>query len=602
MQKHRSSSNSPGAALTAFFSFIQGILHLQALPRELRPALSLFVFAISIGTASANDQVPLRTLLNDEGEIIEFGRDLILGRLEIRIGGESIPLSHEDRTNLYFHDAFVFNGEIFIFVYDVTKNSPSGRRLSGLVIESEILKFSTFQDGYELTHVASLPVGLDLNTYSAIQPEKYLLCTQSACAQFTKNLSGGIDVNVILSVGRSIIELATDGDFVFALLQLDYNDEIMETQAADVSIFFICQIAKNIDQCEAVAPDIIPYRLQVIDGKASFDVFSDADSAADLFLFDLNRLRGGTRTLSENNLEGRIAWSTVYFANGIISALTDMTNTWVNHSLINPLRNRLETELTSMLTIGQTSYPGYFSKRYSMDREPVLFLLHLGRIARTFSRAYELFPQISESGIQLVSSQIIAPTQTVEVFASNHLRYRKYYPFWADGSNVPWNYQSGWIEGAILAGLSRPNESIIQGMLDDFIETESLRQNPSTWNYAGGVFFNGWDDGVSANTPIYVGSGQNNMHAHISYRSMDALALLVANDNGFITFSSVETYLSDLVTHGFLYPLVNSGLHEPASIPFEHARHYARAYLPWHVENQVWALEALVRLEQLRTR
>lgn len=89
------------------------------------------------------------------------------------------------------------------------------------------------------------------------------------------------------------------------------------------------------------------------------------------------------------------------------------------------------------------------------------------------------------------------------------------------------------------------------------------------------------------------GQKTSNLIAHISYRSMDALALLEAERAG-IPVPFGRARIAELIETGYLYPFVSEGMSAPVKIPFHIARHYARSSLPWQFENQAWVLGGLI--------
>lgn len=81
-------------------------------------------------------------------------------------------------------------------------------------------------------------------------------------------------------------------------------------------------------------------------------------------------------------------------------------------------------------------------------------------------------------------------------------------------------------------------------------------------------------------------TGQKNSteFVHISYRSIDALTMLRVDKNGVnspLPISEIQT----LIETGYLYPFVNEAIEKPDKIPFHIARYYARAALPWQIQN-----------------
>ncbi|MFO1269634.1 MAG: hypothetical protein U1F25_19850, partial [Rubrivivax sp.] len=111
-----------------------------------------------------------------------------------------------------------------------------------------------------------------------------------------------------------------------------------------------------------------------------------------------------------------------------------------------------------------------------------------------------------------------------------------------------------------------------------------------------GPAFDGWSGGagVSVNTPAYPGYRDR---AHISYRSLDAIALLrLAALSPAAVPAEVVANIRRLVAQGSLLPWVGSELARagmPVALDEAVAYRHARSAGAWEIEAQVWALERL---------
>ena len=121
------------------------------------------------------------------------------------------------------------------------------------------------------------------------------------------------------------------------------------------------------------------------------------------------------------------------------------------------------------------------------------------------------------------------------------------------------------------------------------------------WNYCSGRCQDGWTatDAVSSNTPVWEGNKTRTATAHISYRTMDARALLDAtalwklNDLGWSA-----SYVRDLVERGRLYPSAAAPLAQFGVRPglgTDLQLRYGRSTIPYETHSQVWALDAVGR-------
>jgi hypothetical protein len=247
----------------------------------------------------------------------------------------------------------------------------------------------------------------------------------------------------------------------------------------------------------------------------------------------------------------------------------------------------------------------FISRRYSLNREDLPSTVHLGRIHRVLSRARALGCPGLDAAMADISNELIDPRRVGERIvrregAAPLLTFSKGIPFWADGVNTPWNYQSAWIEAVSAGGLTQGSQQMrdtARSMIQDFVTTERVQSAPTLWNYGAGRFAMGWTsaDGISVNTPAWIGDHKaSTPTAHISYRSMDALALGHADGAGVTPMSAqLRSYLVEQVRTGRLLPYVLEALTPTGETPQLDPRIrqlHARAVLPWHIQPQVWAL------------
>ncbi len=568
------------------------------------------------------DFVPLQFVPSgNEGKFLVFGRNLISGQNNLQIFDPAnkdwtyLELSYEERTNYFFQGAFNVGDQIFMFVYDVVRNTPSGRRISGLSQGLDLYQVSITDSKIELTaEKRALPLGgLYVNIFSADQNSSKIICAQKACLNITPG-EGGFIYQLIENeywVGKSLLELASDGEKAFGLFRIDFDDRLTGMPKPEDPVFFICPIDVQ-KPCTSVKADVIPYKLQVTSGNPVYSRASEASDYGEIFRFDLERMpRSGIANLGNNNMEGTIPWNQVYALNALVDIASGQVNLGQKSSdLVERAKERLDIELSLMAKLGRTRYPWFYTKRYSLDREPISSLVHIGRIVRLFSRAKNVADIEKYQDVLCdLTAEILSPERAVETLQNTpgkrpEMRISRYYPFWADGGNVPWNYQSSWIDGILYGQECATNAEIstfASTLITMFINEENLASLPKIWNYARGDILDGWveKDNISSNTPNWAGDKQNTTTAHISYRSMDAMALLAAQRFGLSELpDGFVNHILQLVEEGWLYPFVAEELlplNERPKLPFATARLYSRAALSWEFQNQIWALDALIR-------
>jgi hypothetical protein len=175
------------------------------------------------------------------------------------------------------------------------------------------------------------------------------------------------------------------------------------------------------------------------------------------------------------------------------------------------------------------------------------------------------------------------------------LGYRRGSDFWADGANVPYNYTSGYVDGLLGAG---PGDAATVALALELMEPLLRGEDIATvdsWPYWWARGREGWSasESISLNTPDYAGFVGV---AHITYRSMDAAAVLRLRDAqvGSVP-NEVVANLARLVAGGQLLPWVQERLPDTMKQPLAErvAYRYARSAAPWEFQSQVWALNQL---------
>jgi hypothetical protein len=195
--------------------------------------------------------------------------------------------------------------------------------------------------------------------------------------------------------------------------------------------------------------------------------------------------------------------------------------------------------------------------------------------------------------------------RSVERLGSEQLFLKHGAPFWLDGANTPWNYQSGWIEGLAELQSVKPAspelQEAVRKMIASFIAVEITEKRPHIWQYCAGVCQEGWSSAsrTSVNTPIWEGNKTRTSTAHISYRTMDVRAVLEAMKAfGDAAPSWFPAYALGLIEQGWIYPMGAASLRRfglsPVLSPTLIAA-YGRAATPFDIHNQIWALDAAVK-------
>lgn len=501
------------------------------------------------------------------------------------------------------------NEALYLFTYDVEHNHPSGRSLQSAREGIDVWRVERSS-----TQASPLALGLPLGGIDDAIVARASRGTVDACGGGkcirlkddgqVQNWASGVPA------GYEFLEVRFDGDDdAFALVRRAPNREtgnydFEQTPYAVVTLQN--PESGNFQSVQDVQAECLPFRIRLSSkGQPVWSCARSAKELAEVFQSDFDRqLLNNLADIGMSNVEGRIAWSLVYTLGAILDLDAANTPLLVQATDWSGVKGILVEAVDLVARQGSDHEMGYASRRYSIDRSPLLFALHLGRIAALLSDA-EAAGFASESTalqLQRLREQLDSLADTVEtpmqVGSKLTLGYRKGARFWADGSNVPHNYVSGYVHG-LLASTSRPTDVAFHAadLLAPLVQGEKLASS-DVWNYWWGVGFHGWavTDGISLNTGGY--SGYTGV-AHISYRSMDAAAVArLATVDPSLVDSRVIENIQRLVRNGGLLPFVIRDLVRlgpTQGLDASVAMRFARSANPIDLHSQLFALEALAR-------
>lgn len=497
------------------------------------------------------------------------------------------------------------DGSLYVAIYDVVKNTPSGRSI--LVVKNgvDVYRFSGAREGMPELIAEGLQLGgIDTQLYGQFNNGYLNICGGNSCYALAVD---GTSSSWLLEALKNyeFVEVAFGKAEAAAILRRVHDDRAEGELSLEFSQYYLAKFdASGVKSVEGLG-DKVPYRLTFADNQPLYIAAETRDDFRDLLYYDINRLGlNGIHEYGANNLEGRVAWRQVYYLNGFISLFREELK-WLLPNNIDVFRTRVleEFELVSRMCL--IDYPGLRVKRYSLDREPLVFALHLGRLLDLIDRASAIVS--SERMSMCFSSlkdQLLSLDGTVETSApvatdrGNYvlsLKYKRGFPFWADGANVPYNYISGVATGLLLFG--PVGQSLAKEYMSLIHQNEFFGEMPKIWRYWSGLGDAGWnrDAKVSLNTPEY--SGNKGAYAHISYRTMDAMALLKVEEvnKGFLD-EGLLTHFKELTAKGWLLPHMNEIYSErdhPIVLERSVAQRHARSAASAEIQSQVWALHAL---------
>jgi hypothetical protein len=498
------------------------------------------------------------------------------------------------------------SGDLYLFTYDVESNTPSGRGLKGVSEGIDLWHFS--YKSAQVSKIASgLPLGgVDNVLYSRIIENKVDVCTLNKCIRVSTN--GAFESwSYGLTPGYEIIEIHFSEEKAYALIRR-LADHVTGNFDYSLPPYKVVSLAYPGSSGESSAytvdHDCLPFRLRWENRMPNWSCAKTASELAEVLRSDIDRTpHSGLGDIGLNNSEGRIAWGLVYSLNALLHLHSNYApklasaSNWINEKLM--LRDALEL----IARQGIDTNLGYSSRRYSQNRTPILYALHLGRISQLLSKSVLL--GYSSDSINKALKVVLNDMHTLDRTAETRinlgsyktLAFKKGIDFWADGSNVPYNYISGYVHG-FLTAVENPEDHALEmkNLLLPLIENEIL-SNSNQWQYWWGYGNSGWSkqDSISLNTPDYNGSIGI---AHISYRSMDAMALLrLAKVNPIAVETQVLIKIRNLVSTGLLLPFVNQELVEVGGLENINPRvalYYSRSASPSELHAQLFALESLV--------
>jgi hypothetical protein len=503
--------------------------------------------------------------------------------------------------------------QLIVVGYDVIRNIPSGRKLSVTQPGLDVFVATNHQEPVRmLASGVDLGSGIDSMVYGRAASNRITLCSENKCADIYSD--GRIEYwNLAALSNYEFVEVSFDASSAYAIVRKKWDDRFNGPITQEYADYFLVKISTAGIEIERFNEIGLPYGLTVKNGRPSYKLANTKQKLAELFIYDFLRMKnGGMIEYGDNNLEGRVAWSQVYYLNGLISAVSNEVNL-LDGEIKKILRKRIANEVNLIALLAESDYPGYRVKRYSIDREPLLFALHLGRVAQLLSRSKEegLGSIATNKALQQLRHELLTMKLTVEhikdcrIKFDNGLKcstlfYRRGYPFWADGINVPYNYVSGYVTGLLSVSDATSTIHLSSELMQPLINGEHLLDLPVTWRYWYGEGQRGWDykDGFSINTPAWKGNAAGMDLAHITYRSMDAAALLMLRqklESG-LTAREIE-HFKNLVQQGMLLPQLNEQLVQMgygAKLDASVAKRFARSSQPWQIQSQAWALSDLV--------
>jgi hypothetical protein len=541
-------------------------------------------------------------------------RHVNLGYLDVFYRrGSSAPwlcldLALDWRRNTYPMAACGSHNALTIIGYDVVANVASGRRRDNLRNGVDVDQVKPDSTGFPPRLAEGLELGgIDTRFEMAALTDGFVIAGTNKIVTLLPNRQPQQwDTSAIAD--REIVEIAFQGQRAAAIvrpLHDDRSDGGLERLRGVYELAILDPV-----RCESVPiPETgVPWRLRWNGGVPSFDTAIRPEELIRVMIHDISRMpHNGAMDFGGNNLEGRVAWSQCYYINGMLSMLTGSLPRFAPEAA-NRLKDRVTLELRLLGELVGSTWPGLRSQRYSIGRESMTFALHAGRTRELLCRSQRLLEpdRTVAQAVTTLKGTLDVPMGCVEIAGQESegtrrfetFRYQTGAPFWADGSNVPYNFVSGVVSGILADDPDPSSVAKCEGLMQPLIVLELGDSSRLTWRYWWGTGDAGWDRaaGISLNTPNWVGNA--GQMSHISYRSMDAMAVLsLARLHPGSVREQTIAQIRDLTQRGWLLPFVQQELSLTGAAPRLSRRaalFHARASMVSQLQSHPWAIESLI--------
>lgn len=556
--------------------------------------------------------VPVK-LLTVKKSIIMILRELLTNHLFfVNIDKTNNSLSYKkiDTTEnifLGFREAIIFNNQLVLIAYESHKgqNTLLSYSLDNNSFAKQIeLKLPSVEDPagstYEVIPKMMLKIGLDSNRLYIISGRLF--------AEFDGKNLHQIDVDDDIKVFLEAI--VTNTNEVFTLYRDQSNNYKIMNMTQETNYF----TAKNAE---------VIFNIYKDQNVVKFKKLDSSDDLKDLFISDFLSNKGsGTLYLGSNNLEGWVAWSQVYYLNGMLSFLelakNDMDFFKVMKKYVPQIKQRMDLEF--MLFMYQMdSSDGLKCRVFTIDRSLATFAVQSSRFVMLLDRYLKLFPNKRiQRKYELYKKNVLSlkdHMETLEKGTSNivsskwnpnnqyYLKWSKGNKFYFDGLPVPYNHQNEWATFILKTVKEKEHldvaGSIVQLFIDNIIDNNGDLPKNAVWPYWWGKAWDGWTwlEDVSANKKSYTG---DEGVGWISFRTIDAISILsMHNKENYINNKYIDT-ISEYISKGYLYPFASKNLISLSNIPLLQTQitsEYIRFSSPWELDNAVWSYFSFIKRE-----
>ncbi|HLG20641.1 MAG TPA: hypothetical protein VI895_12615 [Bdellovibrionota bacterium] len=564
------------------------------------------------------NMLPLKALETSSHRLLVICKSLFSGELTffgVETNGSSFAKIRFPSKLTYslFKEATIHKKELLIILYDVQ------------ALENKLYRWEISDDGVPIVdenYYSRLWFNgryeVDANIFMAEFQGSLYFSGEGVCYVYT-NDGAAVLTRHELGEKFSIVEMIESPFGIAALFQSEEADTTPFVKPAGRGSFKIIDLQTFSEVGLEDLPKL-PYSLRYENGWKVSGVNENGDFTA-MLEFDLrHRSSSSMYDLGGNNFEGRVAWAQVYYLNGLLDVVKKWDKPEVDFDFLGSLREkmklRLDLEMYLLDRLLDEGNPGFLSRRYSVDRVPVIHAVQTGRILRLFKRYlievedalpltnYEKFlerTQKLEGHIEVLSQAISGDLEITP--GQYYLKWPKGSAFWSDGVAIPYNHQDDWAGGVAYNTREEERGQIYlfaaKDIISNFLTNEGFYKSPPKiyqWRYWWGKAWTGWtsSEGVSVNTPDYPGA---RYMAHISYRTIDVMATLaVGRIYPEILPKDFLLYAKKAVEQNGIYPFAMEELTKEnifPEVPADLAALYARVKSPWELQNAVWSILSL---------
>lgn len=523
---------------------------------------------------------------------------------------QSIELSHSPDARLFYRGARLIGNELYLVGYDnkVQKNYLLTAKVTHgrVVLAPDQIELPTLEDPAGTHYEMEPPLFL-------FNGEKGRLRLVGGTLDAVIGTEGVVEQRRLENCLRAVEAIATS-DGIAVLCEKKAGNSaasysLLETGKSPVS----------------VPPDQgVPFALKW-DSQAKKVVWRYATTTRDYGeLYEYDLLRGqnsGFLEFGSSNQEGRVAWSQIYYLNGMLDVVKlaqyDEQAYETYAPLLSKLRLRIDLEMSLLDGLLGTSYH-YRTKAFSVNREEELFSVQTSRLLLLMDRYRNELPDpLLLRHYDEFKQQVLTLRGHIDQPAADgqregwskpgelYLHWAKGTSFYYDGAPVPYNHQNEWaysvfeIErqgGQISDQKTRRLSRDVVSLYARHMLKDGRFPTLDKWDYWWGYGKDGWtaESGLSEHMPSY---GGDTTPAWISFRTIDVMSILAASDvvDGLDKKKLVES-AAGLVERGEIYPFAALGLiragHAPA-FQLSTLQRYARALAPSDLANTPWALARL---------